>query len=223
MTNKYCSKCGAELQEGTKFCPKCGAPVLDVTTSNATGDSRENKRKALFVLIGVLFILFFIIFGAIAYSEYSEYSEKKQIMVARKQALIEAAREDSEREAEAKAKEKEEKMNDEAIIKFITDMYNNTKYVDDSFLESHCSEQMLKKLQEEYDYDCYEGNCYAVWLFRSGNQDGISDRNEIISVEALGGHWYRYDYYDMGYTGANKIKVIKQNGAFIIEDVEYVE
>lgn len=23
----YCTKCGAELQEGARFCSKCGAPV----------------------------------------------------------------------------------------------------------------------------------------------------------------------------------------------------
>jgi uncharacterized RDD family membrane protein YckC len=25
--NKFCSKCGTQLQSGTAFCPKCGAPV----------------------------------------------------------------------------------------------------------------------------------------------------------------------------------------------------
>lgn len=117
--------------------------------------------------------------------------------------------------------EANENSNDEAIIEFITDMYNNTKYEDDAFLEQHCSKQLLKKLQEEFDYDCFEGNCYASWLFRSGAQDGPNDRNEIVSVEALGDNWYIYNFYDMGNYASNKIKVVLQNGTFIIKDVQW--
>lgn len=109
---------------------------------------------------------------------------------------------------------------DNTIIKFITDMYNKTKFVDDTFLESHCSSKMLSILRDEYDLDCEEGNCYGVWLFRSGAQDGPNDRTEIISVKPLGNHWYRYDFYDMGNRANNTIKVIEKNGKIIIDDIK---
>lgn len=32
---KYCTNCGAKLDEGTKFCPNCGAPVTAAGTSSA--------------------------------------------------------------------------------------------------------------------------------------------------------------------------------------------
>ena len=108
---------------------------------------------------------------------------------------------------------------DNAIIEFITDMYNNGKYNDDEFLETHCSSKMLNILTEAFEYDCEGGDCYAGWIFRSMNQDGPNERTEIISVKPLGEHWYKYDFYDMGNRADNTIKVIKENGKFIIDDI----
>lgn len=48
---------------------------------------------------------------------------------------------------------------------FIRSMYEESLYEDYTFLEQHCSKDLLEKLSEEYDY---EGGGYAVWLFRSG-------------------------------------------------------
>jgi len=109
-----------------------------------------------------------------------------------------------------------------AIIEFITDMYNNRKYEDYDFIKKHCSSEMLNFLKEEFDYECEDGDCYAVWLFRSSAQDGPNDRNEIISVKPIGDYWYKYDFYDMGLRASNVIKVIKKKGKIIIEDVQHL-
>ena len=108
------------------------------------------------------------------------------------------------------------------IIEFITDMYNNRKYEDYDFIKKHCSSEMLNVLKEEFDYECEDGDCYAVWLFRSSAQDGPNDKNEIISVKPIGDYWYKYDFYDMGIRASNIIKVIKKNGKIIIESVQYL-
>ena len=36
----FCSKCGAEIDEGAKFCPKCG----EATGSNKAGGSAKNEN-----------------------------------------------------------------------------------------------------------------------------------------------------------------------------------
>ena len=41
MANKFCTKCGAQMQEGAKFCANCGCAVIMQTTAI---DSVEQPR-----------------------------------------------------------------------------------------------------------------------------------------------------------------------------------
>lgn len=50
-------------------------------------------------------------------------------------------------------------------------------------LEKCCTQRLLRKLRADYGYD---GEGYAVWLFRTGAQDGPDDVSEIREVAALG-------------------------------------
>ncbi|MBP9998854.1 MAG: hypothetical protein KBS67_06380 [Bacteroidales bacterium] len=99
---------------------------------------------------------------------------------------------------------------------FIRDMYENNLYEDYTFLEQHCSEGLLEKLSEQYDY---EGEGYAVWKFRSGAQDGPSRERSVIHVEDEGDGWYIYTALDMGITFRKKIKISHEGGQTMIEDV----
>lgn len=114
--------------------------------------------------------------------------------------------------AEAKARE------DKAIT-FITDMYNNKKYEDENFLMSHCSEEVLKKLRDDYEYDDGDGGL-ASWDFRSGEQDGPNDKHQIISVTQDGNGWYMYEFYDMGIRGSHSIKIVANGDDFMIEGLK---
>ena len=107
--------------------------------------------------------------------------------------------------------------NEQRIIDFITEMYNNRDFEDSDFLEKHCSPEMLKKLQDDFEY---EGGGYASWDFRSGAQDGYSDRHEVISVERQGDDWYKYEFYDMGVKESHLIKVVAKEGTLKIEDLK---
>ena len=69
---------------------------------------------------------------------------------------------------------KEKKPTEKEIISFIKEMYNGELYNDYDFLKKHCTKSLLKHLAAEYDYD--DGG-YATWLFRSGLQDGPSERH----------------------------------------------
>ena len=104
-----------------------------------------------------------------------------------------------------------------SIITFITDMYNNKKFEDYSFLKSHCSATVMKQLRADYDYD--DGGL-ATWDFRSNAQDGPNNKHCIISVEPQGDGWYKYTFYDMGNKASRKIKVSENNGDFLIEGLK---
>jgi hypothetical protein len=59
-TTRFCTKCGAPLDESTRFCPKCGA-AADVTTPGPLKRERHPARwlavGLAVLLIGVLFLL----------------------------------------------------------------------------------------------------------------------------------------------------------------------
>ncbi len=42
--------------------------------------------------------------------------------------------------------------NEQKAIDFVTEFYNNHDYEDYAFLEKHCSPEMLKELQDDYEY-----------------------------------------------------------------------
>lgn len=105
----------------------------------------------------------------------------------------------------------------EATISFITDFYNSKKFENEEFLKKHCSAEVLKKLADDYEY---EGGGLASWDFRSGYQDGPSNRHEVISVEPLGDNWYQYSFYDMGIKGSHKIRVIQEDEDFVIDGIQ---
>ena len=105
----------------------------------------------------------------------------------------------------------------EATVAFITDFYNSKKFENEEFLKKHCSAEVLKKLADDYEY---EGGGLASWDFRSGYQDGPSNRHEVISVEPLGDNWYQYSFYDMGIKGSHKIRVIQEDEDFVIDGIQ---
>ena len=112
----------------------------------------------------------------------------------------------------------------EAIIKsFLTKMYNDKLYEDHDFLQKHCSPELLKKLQDAYQYDSDEP-AYAAWLFRSGQQDskpGSDGKTMILDVTA-DGDWYTYKAHDMGWEFTNRIKLTSKDGKIIIEDMDLI-
>ena len=108
---------------------------------------------------------------------------------------------------------------DAKIIEFLTDMYDNHKYEDYDFLRAHCTEKLLNKLSQKYDYECSQDVCYAIWLFRTQAQDGPSNRSEIVRVKPEGDGWYTYDFYDMGIKGRNRVRVFVKDGVVMMDDI----
>ena len=112
---------------------------------------------------------------------------------------------------------------DPNAVAFIKSMYNQEKYEDYSFLKSHCTRKMLKKLADSYEY---EGGGFATWLFRSGAQDekynwgqNVESESKILSIVAKDDHWYAYTALDMGWKFTNWVYLIKSGNTFLIDDV----
>ena len=104
---------------------------------------------------------------------------------------------------------------------FITKMYNEKLFEDHDFLQKHCSDKLLKKLQNAYAYDSDEP-AYATWLFRSGQQDsrpGSDGKTAMLEVTS-DGEWYAYKALDMGWEFTNMIKMASRDGKIIIEDMK---
>lgn len=114
---------------------------------------------------------------------------------------------------------------DPQALTFIKNMYNLEQYEDYSFLRSHCTKKMLKKLVDNFEYDV-DGVNYATWLFRSGAQDGkfingenIQSESKVLTIVAKDDHWYAYTALDMGWKFTNWVYLIKSGNTFLIDDV----
>lgn len=93
----------------------------------------------------------------------------------------------------------------EKIEEFYKKYVFGEEVLTDEVVKKYCTKKLAKKLADDYEYD---GGGYAVWDFRSGNQDGNEDTQEVMSVEALGNHTYKVQYNDMGAKGNCVISVI---------------
>ncbi len=99
--------------------------------------------------------------------------------------------------------------------KFVFDI--DTEENDDP--EDYFTTNALKKLQQDYDFDCEYGRCYAYYALRTRAQDskpGSEDVSQISKIEYIGDGWYDVSYIDMGWSGMTRVKVV--NGK--IDDYE---
>jgi len=120
------------------------------------------------------------------------------------------------------AQTEDQTTSEDTIKSFLTKMYNDKLYEDYDFLQKHCSDELLKKLQDAYPYDS-EAPAYATWLFRSGQQDSkpSSDGKTMMLDIKADGDWYVYTVLDMGWKVTNRIKVTNKDSKIIIEDIDF--
>ena len=104
---------------------------------------------------------------------------------------------------------------DKQIMDFITEMYNESLYVEDAFLEEHCTPRMLQQLRDDYEYD---GEGYANWDFRSESNDGFSDGDAVINIEKIDGRYY-YEAKDAGYIFRNILSAFVKDGKVMFDGI----
>ncbi len=83
-------------------------------------------------------------------------------------------------------------------------------------LEDHFADSVLTRLKKGYDMD---GEGYALWLLRTGFQDGPEDESSVLSIYPCNGG-FKVAYSDMGHRGSTTFKLRNDNGKVIVEDFE---
>ena len=193
------------------------------------------KDYVMFALIGVATLLFMIIGFA---TMSSRINEMKKLFGGSNPytSITEDATtvDDDETLAwgdEDAESESSDGVNDEEGKDFITMFYQyywgekkydkgNRESSDDALIDDFCTAKMQQKARDAYEYD-YEGPeaPYAVWIFRSGAQDGLGD-SRLVDVESSGDGTFIANILDMGHEAKLKMKLVKENGEIKIDDVE---
>lgn len=81
---------------------------------------------------------------------------------------------------------------------------------EDSAPERYFTPNALRKLQDDYTFDCDEGPCYAYYALRTDAQDsrpGADDASLVHSIEPSGDGWYVVSYSDMGWPGKTRVRI----------------
>lgn len=76
----------------------------------------------------------------------------------------------------------------------------------EKFFTSHA----LKKLHEDYKFDCDDGTCYAyyaLWTDAQDSKPGSDEESTVIDIKSAENGWYIVSYLDMGWPGKTRIKV----------------
>lgn len=107
--------------------------------------------------------------------------------------------------------------------RFLKEFYTNYIFGRQNFNEvakTVCTSNMLSLLKSEYEYDCEDGECYAIWIFRTNSQDGPNDISEVQEVTNIGDGWYKVTYLDMGNKGETLIRLINRDNKVLIDDIK---
>ncbi len=91
---------------------------------------------------------------------------------------------------------------------FATDFYG------DMAPETYFTANALEKLQDDYEFDCDDGPCYAWYALRTGAQDSNPETDgssRIDSIEPEGDGWYLVSYSDMVWPGKTLVKIVNNS------------
>jgi len=110
---------------------------------------------------------------------------------------------------------------DSAIEEFITSFYSQYVFGETDFntaaAKKYCTPKLQKKLLADYDF---EGGGYAIWDFRSGQQDGIgpSKIEKITKVDELA---YKVRMTDMGHPYTVTLTIVKSGeGKYMFDEIK---
>lgn len=108
---------------------------------------------------------------------------------------------------------KQERLVREFYRKYV---FGNTPYKQD-ILSHYCSERLMQKLKDDYDYN--DGG-YAIWDFRTGNQDGPSKESRITSIESISERCMEVRFLDMGIEGSHKIYFLPEGDDWKMDRID---
>lgn len=83
-----------------------------------------------------------------------------------------------------------------------------------------CSADFLKRLEKANDYDAPG---YAVWLLRSGMQDGDDSISKVLSIVPGADNTVVVNWSDMGHIGSTTFRMIESDGEWKIDNATVPE
>lgn len=99
-------------------------------------------------------------------------------------------------------------------------VFNNKDYTE--ILKGNSTKELLQLLEDEYEEECMDGECYAIWLFRTNAMDchpEAIDTSMVEEIVRLENDWYRIKYLDMGWKGSTRIHFVKEKGKMLMAEI----
>lgn len=108
-------------------------------------------------------------------------------------------------------------LSDENVYAFFADLYNNYVFGIQNFdnIKVQFSDAIVTELREDFPYD---GEGYAVWVFRTEAQDGPNEVSSLDQVTPLEDGWYEVKFTDMGIKGSHQFKLSEKDGKIFVEE-----
>lgn len=196
---KSCPHCGAKLESNSIFCGECGkrldeavqvtepkqikqetTPIEEVKENEILEEYEEQPsfiKQYLPYIIGGLIVLALII-GYFVWNNSKSEGNSQQIEA------VDSLQTDSISTDTELSPEEET----QARIQYIEDFYKNLESGDwDAFVRRNVDANAARILNQEYDYECDNDDCIAVWLFthEAGNDTGelVSRNIKVINID----------------------------------------
>ena len=236
---KVCPNCGSYLDLSERTCAKCGYSFYrEKETNSMTNQSQQkicvdelqeerrereevdtllddepNSKKWIWILLSV----FIIGVGAWYFYQNSGWSKDRTTQT-------EAIDSDSVSISE----EKEDAVDETPTspLAFLEDFYKG-EMGDEGYIEQYVTASVLKKLKNDYEYECPSGDCLADWVFTAypAGADLDLEKGPIITETSEEGK-YKVDFKYSGYNGDRKtyetrtvyLTVSEVDGKYVISD-----
>lgn len=127
---------------------------------------------------------------------------------------------------EVVAEQTQNSLHQQTVKTFLKDFYEKYLFVtqvsDMSFekaVQTYCTKSLQAYLEEQYENECPNGDCYERSCFLSGLQDGPSDESKLIKIIPKEDDWYLVLYYDMGNKDRTYIHCVLENGVLKMDRI----
>lgn len=109
------------------------------------------------------------------------------------------------------------------VFDFLKEFYTNyvfygAKELTPAIADKYLTKTLAQKLIDDFPYES-DGDCYAVWEFRSGHQDGPTNESKIMSVKKLNGDNYEVKIKDLGIVGTINLQIIKYGEEYRVNSI----
>lgn len=89
----------------------------------------------------------------------------------------------------------------------------------EKYYSKRLTDKAFRKLVNDFDYDCEQGPCFAWWMFRIGGNDADTNgMRRTLKITPAGNGWYNVRMSDYGKPGTVKVRLVKRQGGYYIDD-----